>query len=123
LHGVFLVLFRGSARERHDGVDGNLSERLKECEAAERVEEVRETVLARAVDATFNLVGPPVAVAVRALENERADVEDGLHGGLGWLVFGFSLRDLCVQIFLEIKKKGGFPSFLFELFYFFFLFR
>jgi hypothetical protein len=96
LHGVFLVLFRGSARERHDGVDGNVSERLKECEAAKRVEEVGESILPSAVDATLNLVGPPVAVAVGALENERADVEDGLHGGLGvfaWLVFGFSLRE------------------------------
>jgi hypothetical protein len=103
LHGVLLVLFRGSARERHDGVDGNVSERLKECEAAKRVEEVRETVLARAVDATLDLIGPPVAVAVGALENERADVEDGLHGmlagGLGWLVFGFSLRRQVFQFF------------------------
>jgi len=91
LHGVLLVLFRGRARERHDGVDGNVLERLKECEAAERVEEVRETVLAGAVDATLRLVGAPVAVAVGALEDERADVLDvldvldGLHGGVGWL--------------------------------------
>ncbi len=88
LHGVLLVLFRGRARERHDGVDGNVLERLKECEAAKRVEEVRETVLAGAVDATLRLVGAPVAVAVGALENEGADgldVLDGLHGGVGWL--------------------------------------
>lgn len=104
LHGVLLVLFRGSAREGHDGVERNFLKRLKECEAAKRVEEVRETVLARAVDATLNLVGPPVAVAVGALENERADVEGRLHGldvldGLRLLVFGFSLRDHFVQFF------------------------
>jgi hypothetical protein len=82
LHGVLLVLFRGWAREGHDGVDGNVSERLKECEAAKRVEEVGESVLARAVDAALDLVGAPVAVTVGALENERADVEGGLHGML-----------------------------------------
>ena len=58
-------------------------ERLKECEAAKRVKDVGESVLAGAVDATFDLVGPPVAVAVGTLENERANVEGGLHGGLG----------------------------------------
>ena len=83
LHRVLLILFRERARKGHNGVDGNGLESLKECEAAERVEEVRETVLAGAVDATLRLVGAPVAVAVGALEDEGTDVGGGLHVGLG----------------------------------------
>jgi hypothetical protein len=80
-------------------------ERLKECEAAERVKEVGETVLARAVDATLGLVGAPVAIAVGALENERADVEDGLHGMLAG-----GLGMTCVWF---LSKGGTFFNFYF----------
>ena len=72
--GILLVRIRGGTREGPDGVGRDALNGLEEREAAEGVEEVGQAVLSGAVDATFRLVGLPVAVAVGALKDEGANV-------------------------------------------------
>jgi len=73
--GVLLVLVRGGAREGPHGVEGNGSNGLEERKAAKGVDEVGQAVLSSAVDATLDLVGAPVAIAVAALQDKGADVK------------------------------------------------